>query len=103
MLFSPLLSTNSSNDNDPSGLKEIAKGILDKSPRFSKGTSVVLITGVLILIFIITYSKIPLINKSISLEKSDLRAAFWIDIIYMVVFSVDFSLPEIIQRFRNIK
>jgi hypothetical protein len=97
MLTSPL-SLALAEDNVTSITKEIIKKSV-----FTKGSSIFLLVGLIIMIFILGYSKVPFIQANISLDKADLQRAFWYDVLFMTIGAALFFLPEIIQKFRDIK
>lgn len=107
MLINPLImSVPEPEQNKPSGnpadqLAELAKLALQKT-ALTKGSGLVLVIGIVILIFILLYSLIPSVQRSVPfLTPDDIRIAFWADIAFMIVLSTLFFLPEIIKKFKD--
>jgi cell division protein FtsW (lipid II flippase) len=79
---------------------ELSKSVVEKIP-FTKGTGLVCGIALIILGFILAYSKIPYIQESVSLTQADLRTCFWVVVITAIILSILFIAPEIIKRWRN--
>ncbi|GIM45233.1 hypothetical protein DNHGIG_07820 [Collibacillus ludicampi] len=87
----------SKNANDPMGT--LGKEAF-KRAQLTKGMWFIVILVITFLLFILAYSKIPVLNNQITLTSSDIRTAFWLIVVLAILLMIAFSIPDIRARWK---